>query len=507
MNRCHCIIILPYFIAAALGVYAQAAEGNATADSELNAPQSLSIEAAVLLGLKNNQELHFEQAKPIIAGAFEQIERGVYDPELFASLGYGEESSQETARATGGQFAVDARDTTAEVGIRQKLPTGTELEASLSLDRRISNRAPEQQQLRYGLTVTQQLLRGLGPAVNLASIRQAALDTEASEYELRGYTEAFVAEIETSYWRYVASLESIRVFEKSLRVSEARLSEVDSRIEVGALSELGAAAARAEHSERQQDLINAQSEMKRLRYNLIRMIYPKMPILRFEDFEAVSRPQPRELDVALPDAGERISVALRSRPELKEAQLRVERDELETVLTRNGRLPRLELFINLGKSGFADTFRDSYRDSDGPSYDFTVGLEFSQALGRRAQRARDEIARTTLQQSQDALGNLRELIRFDVLTALNELDRAQQQTQASVVTREFRAQTLQAESDRFDLGSSTALNLAIAQRDYIESQIAVIDAYVDYQIARIELYRAEGSLLDRRGLSVEGRTR
>ncbi|MEZ6193181.1 MAG: hypothetical protein R3C45_18055 [Phycisphaerales bacterium] len=55
-------------------------------------------------------------------------------------------------------------------------------------NRDISNRAPEQQDARLGLTVTQQLLRA-GPAVNLARVKQAELDTRASLYELRGFAE------------------------------------------------------------------------------------------------------------------------------------------------------------------------------------------------------------------------------------------------------------------------------------------------------------------------------
>ncbi|MFT4901950.1 MAG: outer membrane protein [Lentimonas sp.] len=486
-----------------LTVHADAQEPLAAAEDSTPSVLELSLEDAVLLGLQHNRGLRMEQLNPVIAGAFEQIERAAFDPELFAGLGFSQESAQETSRSSGEKFAVEGRDSSAEIGVRQELPTGTELEASVGMDRSISNRAPEQQQLRYGLTVTQQLLRGLGSAVNFAAVRQAALDTRVSVYELRGYTEAFVAEIEITYWRYVAALESIAVFEKTLQVAATRLAQADARIEVGELSEFAVAAARAEFSEREQDLIDARSAQQVLRYQLIRMIYPGLPMPQLRELLAISSP-PEQVGDSLPDASGSTSLALRSRPELKEAELRLERDELETVVTRNGRLPRLELFINLGKSGFADTFRESYRGSDGPSYDLAFGLEFSQALGSRAPRARDQIARSSLEQAREALANLQDLIRFDVFAALNELDRSQQQLQASGRTRLFRAQSLQAEADRFDVGSSNALNLVIAQRDYIESQIAEINARVDYQIARIELYRAEGSLLERRGISVQG---
>ncbi len=459
---------------------------------------SMSVEDAVFKALQNNRDLSIQQLEPVIAGAFEQIERGVYDPELYASFEYVEESATETARSTGSQFSVEGRDTEGEIGVRQSLPFGTELEASVSSARSISNRAPEQQQARYGLTITQQLLRGFGTAVNLASLRQAKLETLASQHELAGFTHALIAEVETAYWRFVAATEAIRVFEQSLELSQAQLDEIESRIEVGSLSKNQAAAAQAELALQQQNLIEAQSARIERLYALMRLIYPDLPVDQVLPLYASSRPSIDEN--FQPNPKEHIQLALRSRPEIEEATLLRQRDELETVVTRNGRLPQLELFINLGHSGYADSFRQSFRENDGENYDYSVGIEFSQVLGNRAARARDTIAKATLEQADDALANLRSLVRYDVLRALNELERARKQVAASAVTREFRKQSLQAEEDRFEVGSGTSLDVARAQRDLVQSRIAEIQARVAYLIAKVELYRADGSLLERRGI-------
>ncbi len=474
---------------------------NLHADTNSPAPMKLSLERAVLMGLQNNRGLQVQQFNPVIAGAFEQLERGVYDPEFFAAFSDSEENVVETSAATASQFQNEGSETEGAVGIRQRLPTGTEVEASVSSERTISTRSPEQQTARVGLTVTQQLLRGFGPAVNLASIRQAELETEASRYELRGYTEAVIADIEITYWRYVAAREAIRVVESSLEVANSQLKEVESRIEVGDLPENEAAAARAEVALSKQNLIDAQSAMAEQRYILLRLVQPDLRVRQMQSLEAVSPP---DVDVSTnPDAEDSILLAQQSRPEIKEAELRLRSGELETVVTRNGRLPRLELFINLGKTGYADTFDESFKNLDGPGYDVTVGLEFSQALGNRQARARDMIARTELEQGKEALANLRDLVRFDVLLALNELERARLQVSASTETRGYREQTLQAEQDRFEVGTATALDVALTQRDLVRSRIAEIEARVAFLIARIRLYQAEGTLIERRGLSVD----
>ncbi len=156
-----------------------------------------------MLALRNNRDLQVRQLEPVVTGTFEQIERGKFDPELFAEAEYFEEKANETSRSSGEQFGVSGNAAVEMAGVRQELPTGTTIEASIGQDRSISNRAPEQQTARVGLSVTQALLRGFGPAVNLASVRQAELDTLASIDELRGFTEALLADTEIAYWNFV----------------------------------------------------------------------------------------------------------------------------------------------------------------------------------------------------------------------------------------------------------------------------------------------------------------
>lgn len=461
-------------------------------------PLELSVEKTVMLALANNRDLQVRNLDPLITGAFELIERGRFDPELFAEVEYGEERAQETARSTGTEFSVEGSDRFAVAGIRQELPTGTLFEATLSQARSISNRAPEQQAARLGLSVTQALLRGFGPAVNLAEVRQAELDTVASRYELRGFTEALLADAEVAYWNYVLAREEIAIFERSLTVAEQQRDAIELRIEVGILAPIEAAAARAEVALRRQALINARSRLEERRLRLLRLISPGSddPLER----SVVTVSDPRLQVEPVTDLPERLRLAEQLRPDLNESRLRLASNRLATVVTRNGLLPRLDLFIALGRSGFADTFSDSFRELEGKAYDLTGGIRLSHFLGNRSAEGRNLAARASRLQAAEAVGNLRQLVRLDVRLAANEVDRAGQQIAASRATRALQEETEQAELERFDVGSSTALLVAQAQRDLLVSQIAEVEAIVNYRIALVRLYLAEGSLLERRGI-------
>lgn len=460
----------------------------------------LSAEQAVMLALRNNRDLSVRQFTPVIAGTFEQIERGSYDPELFADLEYAEEKASETARATGGQFNVEGRDTSAGVGIRQFLPTGTTVAGEIRQERSISNRSPEQQVARLELSVTQSLLQGFGPAVNLASVRQAELNTLASAYELRRFTETLLADTETAYWSFVLAEEEITIFEQSLDIAKQQRDEIAERIEVGVLAEMEIPAARAEVARREQALIAARSLKEERRVRLLRLVDPDPSGRLDRRIRAVSKPEIAPQPIT--DLNERLDLAEKLRPDLNEARLQLQRNRLETIVTRNGLLPRLDFFIAVGKTGFADTFSDSFRELSGGTYDFSAGVGLRHFLGNRAAKGRDTAARATREQSAAAVENLRQLVRFEVRLAANEVERAREQISASKVTRVFQEQTLKAEMERFDVGLSTGLLVAQAQRDLLLSRIEEVRSVVNYRVALANLYLAEGSLLERRGIQL-----
>jgi outer membrane protein TolC len=91
---------------------------------------------------------------------------------------------------------------------------------------------------------------------------------------------------------------------------------------------------------------------------------------------------------------------------------------------------------------------------------------------------------------------------MDVRLAANEVERARRLIAASRTTRELQAQTVEAEKERFAVGSSTAILVAQAQRDLLGTQIAEVEALVNYRIALVRLYLAEGTMLERHGISM-----
>lgn len=466
-------------------------------------PIDVTVEDAILLALDNNRSLKVERLKPLIRRTFEAQERALFDPLLTGEGAYSRQKGQESRGNFPAIPGITSSRTDLGLGASQFFPTGTDVSLDLSAARTESDRISGQYSSRAGLSVTQSLLRGMGLNVNLANLRQARLDTRVSQYELRGFAEALVARVEETYWDYALAQRQIQIFEESMKLAQQQLRETEEIIKVGRMAETEIAAAEAEIALRRQNLINARSTMATTRLRLLRLLNP--PDSNFWKRDIFLLDQPTVPEVELDVVNSHVKVALRMRPDLNQARLGVQLGNLEIVRTKNGLLPKMDLFITLGKTGFADSFGSSVSDITGDNYDFLTGIRFEYPLRNRNPRARHDRALVSRDQAVEAVGNLAQLVDLDVRTAYIEVNRSTEQINASRATRQLQEEKLRVETEKFRVGRSTNFLVAQAQRDLVVSQLSEIRAVVNYLKALVGLHRLEGSLLERRGIMAPGR--
>jgi outer membrane protein TolC len=139
------------------------------------------------------------------------------------------------------------------------------------------------------------------------------------------------------------------------------------------------------------------------------------------------------------------------------------------------------------------------------NYDALAGVRFHYPFFNRDAAAVHRRALLTRDQAQRALENLTQLVEVDVRTAYLEVDRTHQQIAASSATRKFDEEKLRTETEKLRVGKSTSFLVAQAQRDLLVSRIAEVRALANYLKALVDLYRLDGSLLERRGIAAPGR--
>ncbi|MFA6133146.1 MAG: TolC family protein [Phycisphaerae bacterium] len=461
-------------------------------------PIELTVPDAILQALENNEALVVERYNPEISRTGVMIQRAAFDPNFFAGV-----STQRTKTKFPGIDSFVGKSTDGLVGISEFLPTGTTIDLGLTTN--VQNNDPDLFGSRAGLSINQSLLQGGSIAANLASLRQAKIDVLTTQYQLRGFAEQLVASTEETYWDYVLAQRQIEIVEQSLQLAEDQLNDTNERIAVGKLAETERAAAEAEVASRKSTLINARSALQNVRLSMLCLINP--PGAKLFDREIVPRELPTIPALDLGAVEDHVKVGFRMRPDLNEARLRVNRGDLEIVKTRNGLLPQLDLFTNLGRTGYAGSFGPSLNNiTHGPSYDMEVGLDFQYPLLNRAAEAKNTAATLNRDKLKEALKNQAQLAEVDVRTAYIEVVRSNEQVFAKGATRKAQEETVRAETEKFRVGSSTSLLVATAQRDLLVAQIAEVQAVADYLKSLVELYRLDGSLLERRGVASPGRT-
>jgi len=334
-------------------------------------------------------------------------------------------------------------------------------------------------------------------------LQQARLDTRMTEYELRGFTEFLVAEVERTYWDYALARRQIEIVEESLKVARQQLNETNELITVGRLAKSELAAVQAEVAAQEQALIEALANKESIRLQLLRRLNPAGPGLWQREIDLIH--QPTLPDIKLDDVELHVAVSMRMRPILNQARLEILSGDLELVKTQNGLLPLMDLFITLGKSGYANSFGESIRNISENSYDALGGIRFQYPAYNRDANARHRKALLSREQSQKALENLSQLVEVDVRTVYIEVNSTKQQIAASSVTRKFDEEKLRTETEKFRVGKSTSFLVAQAQRDLLVSRIAEVRALANYLKALVDLYLQDGSLLERRGIAAPGR--
>lgn len=464
---------------------------------------TLSLQDAVLMGLAQNQNFQVERLKPAISRTVEEVERAAFDPVLSGSVTHarGQDAAgmgTSTRGLTSSRLSGDSDSTRTGLSLQQATSLGASVEVNAQEDQLDLNDAADSsaRQRSWDLTITQALLRGRGPDVTMARLRQSRLDTEMSLYELQGAAEALVAQIEQAYWEVILAGRRLDIYQQSLAIAKQQVAEAAERIKVGSLAESELAAAEAEAAGRYQQLVAAQGTLAKARLSLLRLVNPGGQV-DWQAELAVSE-MPELPDMTVGEVASHVALALAKRPDLNQARLMVQRRGLEVTRTKNGLLPKLDLFVSLGGSRYSSSFAANETANDTA---YAGGLTLELPLANRAAKAQHAAAGWSLEQANAALANMEQLVQVDVRSAHVDVEQAGAQVRAADATCRLREKTSALEQEKFRLGRSTTLLVAQAQRDLLASQIAQAEAVVGVRKAFLDLYRLEGSLLAYRGIA------
>jgi outer membrane protein len=489
----------------------------------------LTRDGAILTGLLGNRFIEVSRFDPAIEATFVDEARAIFDPRILARVSTGRAarrnvSTREALTGTGANAANSAGDegsvqrllteaqrlnrtlsslngeggpatsrtNSGSVEMEQFLPTGTLLFLTGSALEESNDGAGVQDAWSLGLS--QPLLRGANMRANLASLRQARNATAQSEHAFRRDVMDVVRQIELGYWELVLAREVLAIREAAVALAEEQMRREEELLAVGKALRGDVITAGAERAAREADLADARAALDTA---TIELIHPaEQP--RW-DLAFAPQDQAEVVQVSL-NPQESEELAMQFRPELAQARLGLANLELEVLRARNGRLPRLDV---VGSYGEGRTATPGVLGSIGnDSENYSIGLEFETGLPNRAENARYRRARLENRRGQSEISAIEENIAAEVRHAIVEVNRQWQRLVATAEEVLSREESLRVVQGRREVGMATNLDVLQVERDFIEARVNDAQARVRYVQALTGLYLAEGTLLERRGITM-----
>jgi outer membrane protein TolC len=453
-----------------------------------------------------------------ITGGARQVSanpRGSFDPTLLLGFSLDRTNTPLNTIRVSGLPETTTASTALQARYNQAFTTGTSLSIAFNNMRQSST----QLNLIYNpdfvstfsVTVTQQLLNGFGSAVNRRFIEVTKKQSEIQEQLVRGQVNTTLALATSTYWNVAAARENVRVAEESLAVARRLYEDNRMREEFGKISSLEVVTAESEVAARQRDLIDAQTDLQMREADLKNLISREfdagLGMARIETSDPL--PEPRDSDI--PKLQDALAQAMLNRPEIRDAEIDLQVQDIAIRYGKNLLKPTLVLFGMFNSSGlngnrtitnpdgsvtvlpggifqaFHDVWTRQY-----PEYAF--GFSFSINIRNRSAQADNIRAKLEQRQTETALQRTRNSIGLEVRKSIIGLIQSKAQVEAAHQAAELSRQIADAEQTRMVEGVSTPYEVIRRQRDLRAAEFAEVQARANYAKALVELKRATGTL-------------
>jgi outer membrane protein TolC len=371
------------------------------------------------------------------------------------------------------------------------------------------------------ITFTQPLLRGRGREVNLRYVRVAAINRKISRLLFYQQLIATVYGVSRLYYDLVSLNENAAVQRQSLAAAQKLLDDDKNQVEQGTLAPIGLTQAQSLVTTTQLALIQAEG-LVRQQEVILKTQLSKLgsgdPILAHLPIVPTDTIQVPEVD----DSGnvdDLVAAALKQRPDLAQAGLQVQTNEIFVKADKNSERAQLDVIGNFQTRGATESpFTIIGTQGTGAALGapsdlaaaglktsriYQAGIQFSVPIPNRvaqADAARDALE---LKQAEARTQRLQNEVRESVEDAYIALRTARTALTAAVEARKYQEVLVDAERDKLSVGASTNF-LVIQQESYLaqarSTEVAARSVWIK---AKVALDRSVGDLLEKSNVSVD----
>jgi outer membrane protein TolC len=482
----------------------------------------LSLEDALRIALKNNLDLVSASYAPELAEQNVNSQLANFDAgfQTFYDRSKREQPATQLSTVTGSE--TDQLN----IGVQQNLRMGADYTVGFATTKTLQTgpnvTAPGSYFSGLFLQMNLPLLNGFGEKVTTEQLVLARNDLEISKTDLEQRAETTMEIVEGAYWDVVAAREALRIAVFSLQRAEDLLELNRKKVEVGTLAPIEITQAEAGVASQEEGVIVAEATLEDAEDELRRLLaIPDHDPMWDKQILNSTRPVFEEIDIDVEGA---IQIALSERASVRSAEQTVENSMLSERVARRQVRHNLDFSAQYNPQGVsldiaelrdssnpglillpeenADLGESIARIANGDVYNWSARVTYSVPIGNRAAKAGYARARISREKAQTDLDNAEQTVRVEVRRAVRAVQSGIKRVEAARKNVELQQKKLDAEQKKFDNGMSTSFEVLTFQNDLADAELSEIRARLDYIKALASLERAQGTLLEARGLDL-----
>jgi len=376
------------------------------------------------------------------------------------------------------------------------------------------------------LSIRQPLLQGFGWSTNKRAITIAKNNLSIADLNFKEQVMATVKNVIDLYWDLVTFNDNLKSKEKALELAQRLYGDNKKRMAAGAIAPIDIIQAEAGVQTAQLDLRGARTQVLQQEM-IVKSALSRAGVDSAAIIDAhiipTDRIQISEVEEVQP-IQDLIGFALENRPELMESKITLENSRINMKGVKNAMLPGLDVFVDLQNNALSgqintipiptgQAFTGVTRAPANPYFIGGYGAIFAQVFGRnfpnysvgfnlnvplRNSAARADMIKNELdyRQAQIQERQQQNTIRLTVVNAKIAQEQAREAYNSAQKARQLQEQNFAGEQRKYQLGTSTFLNVVLVQRDVVTAQTNEITALNQYIKARTNMDLVLGRILE-----------
>jgi outer membrane protein len=449
------------------------------------------------------------------------------DPTLFVSSQTVHSTSPQTSTFVSGTNFLVTTYHTASYGVQQGFMTGTSVGLSMGNTLGYRQNSPNNDfnpvtNSNLALSVQQNLLQGFRPSVNKRAIIVAKNQRNISDLTFKNQVMSTVNNVASLYWDLVSFNEGLKVKQQTLELNTKLYTDNKRRAELGAIAPIDIIQAEAEMKSSQQDVTTSELQVQQqemilknvlTRSGMDDLAIANARIVPTDHFEVPAQEPIRPIQ-------DLIVEAVQNRPDVIQNQIGLEDSRITMRGTKDALLPTLNAFVNMSNNALAGQVntlpRATTLPNGSPGFvtrgpgdvngfflggygsvlsqlfgrnfpNYSAGFSLNVPIRNRAAQADLITDELNYRQSEIQDKQLHNNIKLNVVNARMALANARAAYDTSVEARKLEDQTLAGARRKYELGTSTILDVVLIQRDATARQLAETNALNSYIHARLNL--------------------